>query len=175
MKFFRMLMLAALLPAFAADAAQPIEFKSVGADPAVAYDAPSAKGRKVFVVPRGMPVETVLTYGDWTKVRDSAGDLFWLETKSLAPKRMLIVKAPNAKVHVRADDASPLAFSADKGVLLELAEPAEPSAVPTQPLSKPSTQPLSQPSQPAALGWLKVKHRDGQSGYVRVADVWGGG
>ncbi|MFI4939739.1 MAG: SH3 domain-containing protein [Burkholderiales bacterium] len=176
MKFFRMLMLAALLPAFAADAAQPIEFKSVGADPAVAYDAPSVKGRKVFVAPRGMPVETVLTYGDWTKVRDSAGDLFWLESKSLVPKRMLIVKAPNAKVHARADDASALTFSADKGVLLELAEPlAEPSTVPTPPSTKPFAQPISQSGQAAALGWLKVRHRDGQNGYVKGADVWGGG
>jgi flagellar basal body rod protein FlgF len=22
-------------------------------------------------------------------------------------------------------------------------------------------------------GWLRVRHRDGQSGYVRVAQVWG--
>jgi SH3-like domain-containing protein len=150
MKFFRMLVLAAMLPACAASAAQTIEFKSVGADAAVAYDAPSVKGRKVFVTPRGMPVETVLTYGDWTKVRDSAGDLFWLESKSLTPKRMLIVKVANAKVHASADDASAPVFSADKGVLLELTEPA-------------------------TSGWLKVRHRDGQSGYVKASDVWGGG
>jgi SH3-like domain-containing protein len=135
MKFSRMLVLTAMLPAFAPWAAQTIEFKSVGADPAVTYDAPSTKGRRVFVAPRGMPVETVLTYGDWTKLRDSAGDLFWLETKSLTPSP---------------DDAGAPVFSADKGVLLELAEPANSS-------------------------WLKVKHRDGQSGYVKAAEVWGGG
>jgi SH3-like domain-containing protein len=150
MKFSRMLVLTAMLPAFAPWAAQTIEFKSVGADPAVAYDAPSTKGRRVFVAPRGMPVETVLTYGDWTKLRDSAGDLFWLETKSLTPKRMLIVKVANAKVRASPDDAGAPVFSADKGVLLELAEPANSS-------------------------WLKVKHRDGQSGYVKAAEVWGGG
>ena len=153
MKSLRMLaalITTAALTAFAAGAAQAIEFKSVGADPAVAYDAPSAKGRKVFVAPRGMPVETVLSYGDWTKVRDSAGDLFWLESKTLTAKRMLIVKAANAKVHTSPDDGSAPVFSADKGVLLELAEPA-------------------------ASGWLKVRHRDGQSGYVKASDVWGGG
>lgn len=142
-------LLSALLSAFAATPAQALEFKSVGADPVVAYDAPSAKGRKVYVVPRGMPVETVLTYGDWTKVRDSAGDLFWLESKALMPKRMLIVKTANAKVRANPDDTSVAVFSADKGVLLELAEPA-------------------------TSGWLKVKHRDGQSGYVKATDVWGG-
>lgn len=150
MKFIRLLVLAAMLPALAIGAAHAIEFKSVGADPAVAYDAPGAKGRKVFVAPRGMPVEAILTYGDWTKVRDSAGDLFWLESKLLTPKRMLIVKVANAKVHASPDDSSASVFSADKGVLLEMAEPA-------------------------TSGWLRVKHRDGQSGYVRATEVWGGG
>jgi NOL1/NOP2/fmu family ribosome biogenesis protein len=61
---------------------------------------------------------------------------------------MLIVKAPNAKIYASADDGSAMVFSADKGVLLELAEPA-------------------------ASGWVKVKHRDGQIGYAKVTEVWG--
>jgi SH3-like domain-containing protein len=149
MKYIRKLVFCALPLLAATTSAQALEFKSVGSDPAVAYDAPGAKGRKVFVVPRGMPVETILTYGDWTKVRDSSGDLFWLESKALTPKRMLIVKVANAKVRATADDTAALAFSVDKGVLLELAEPA-------------------------TSGWLKVKHRDGQSGYVKATEVWGG-
>jgi SH3-like domain-containing protein len=142
----------ALLATLVAGSAQALEFKSVGADPVVAYDAPGMKGRKVFAVPRGMPVETILTYGDWTKVRDSAGDLFWLESKSLTGKRTLVVKAANAKVHAAADDGSPLVFSADKGVLLDMAEPAGATSA----------------------GWIKVKHRDGQVGYVKSGEVWGG-
>ncbi len=27
--------------------------------------------------------------------------------------------------------------------------------------------------EPAADGWVKVRHRDGQQGYIRVAHVWG--
>jgi SH3-like domain-containing protein len=139
----------ALLTALAAGSAQALEFKSVGADPVIAYDAPGMKGRKVFAVPRGMPVETILTYGEWTKVRDAGGDLFWLESKSLTGKRTLVVKVANAKIHAAADDASPLAFTADKGVLLDMAEPAN-------------------------SGWVKVKHRDGQVGYAKLGEVWGG-
>ncbi|HEY8023998.1 MAG TPA: SH3 domain-containing protein [Burkholderiaceae bacterium] len=142
------LLVCALLAAMAAGSAQAVEFKSVGADPVVAYDAPGAKGRKVFAVPRGMPVEPILTYGDWTKVRDSAGDLFWLESKNLTGKRTLVVKVANVKVRASADEASPPVFTADKGVLLDLAEP------PTS-------------------GWIRVKHRDGQSGYVKASEVWG--
>lgn len=125
-----------------------LEFKSVGSEPAVLYDAPSQKGRKVFVAPRGMPVEVVLIYGEWTKIRDADGDLSWVESKQLESRRMLTVKAPQAAVRVRAEEAAPALFQCDKGVLLELAEPA-------------------------GAGWLKVRHRDGQIGYIKAADVWG--
>jgi hypothetical protein len=58
------------------------------------------------------------------------------------------VRVANAKIRAAADEAAALVFSADKSVLLEMAEPL-------------------------AAGWLKVKHRDGQAGYVKVSDVWG--
>lgn len=128
--------------------AHALEFKSVGVAPAVLYDAPSAKGRKVFVAPRGMPVEVVLTYGEWTKVRDVVGDLAWVESKMLAPRRNVVVSGASARVRDSAADVAPLLFSADKGVLLEWVEPA-------------------------AAGWIKVRHRDGQAGFVRVTEIWG--
>jgi SH3-like domain-containing protein len=124
------------------------EFKSVGAQPAVMYDAPTERGRKVFVAPRGMPVEIVLSYGEWAKVRDVSGDLSWVQAKALDARRELIVSVANARVHAAPDAGSPVVFSADRGVLLDLAEPI-------------------------ASGWIKVRHRDGQSGYVRASDVWG--
>lgn len=131
-----------------AGAAHAIEFRSVGAAPAVLYDAPSAKGRKVFVAPRGMPVEVVLIYGDWTKVRDAAGDLAWVESKALVAKRNVVVSAASARVRESAADTAPVVFVADKGVLLEMVDPV-------------------------AAGWIKVRHRDGQSGYVKASEVWG--
>jgi SH3-like domain-containing protein len=132
----------------AAGSAHALEFKSVGAAPAVLYDAPSAKGRKVFVAPRGMPVEVVLTYGEWAKVRDSGGDLAWVESKMLTPKRTVVVKTAGARVRESASDSAPVLFSADKGVLLDLLDPA-------------------------AAGWIKVRHRDGQSGFVKASEIWG--
>jgi SH3-like domain-containing protein len=147
MKFARLLVLSAVLLS-AASAVQALEFKTVGATPAVLYDAPSAKGRKVFAAPRGMPVEVVLTYGAWTKVRDAAGDLSWIESKMLTPKRNVIVSAASARVRETAADSAAIAFTADKGVLLELVDPV-------------------------AAGWVKVRHRDGQGGFVRASEVWG--
>jgi SH3-like domain-containing protein len=147
MKTVRPVVLAAALLC-AAGAAQALDFKSVGAAPAVLYDAPSPKGRKVFVAPRGMPVEVVLTYGDWTKVRDASGDLSWVQSKQLVGQRNVVVSAGSARVRAAAEESSPVVFTADKGVLLELGDRA-----------------------PA--GWVKVRHRDGLAGFARAADVWG--
>lgn len=137
-----------LLSLLFSGAAQALEFRSVGATPVIMYDAPSAKGGKLYVAPRGMPVEVVFTSGAWSKVRDMSGDLSWVESKDLITRRSLVVRAANAKIRASADDAAPLVFSADKNVLLEMAEPA-------------------------VAGWVKVKHRDGQLGYVKVNEVWG--
>jgi SH3-like domain-containing protein len=143
----RLFAAAALLGA-AASAAHALEYKSVGAAPAVMYDAPSERGRKVFVAPRGMPVEIVLTYGDWSKVRDVAGDLLWVQSKLLAPQRMIVVKTANARIHAAADDSSPVVFTAERSVLLEMVEPV-------------------------TSGWVKVRHRDGLTGFAKAPDVWG--
>lgn len=143
---------AALLAAVAATMLAPVawaaDFKSVGAAPAIMYDAPSEKGRKVFIAPRGMPVEVVLSYGDWTKVRDVSGDLSWVEARALDARRHVVVNVAGGKVRGAADEASPVVFTADRGVLLELAEPI-------------------------SSGWIKVKHRDGQGGFIRASEVWG--
>ncbi|WP_423709782.1 SH3 domain-containing protein [Undibacterium sp. WLX3042] len=128
--------------------AQALEFRSVGASPVIMYDAPSVKGGKVYVAPRGMPVEVIFTSGAWSKVRDMAGDLSWVESKDLITRRNLIVRVANAKIRASTDDSAALVFSAEKNVLLEMAEPA-------------------------SAGWVKVRHRDGQLGYVKVNEVWG--
>ena len=124
------------------------EFKTVGTGPVIMYDAPSVKGGKLYVAPRGMPVQVVLTYGEWVKVRDAAGDMAWLESRTLSARRSVVVRVASARVRAAPDDAAPLVMTADKGVLLELVDP-----------------------QPAA--WIRVRHRDGLAGYVRAADIWG--
>ena len=133
-----------------ATASHALDFKSVGAAPAILYDAPSPKGSKLFVAPRGMPVEVVLSYGEWAKVRDVNGDLSWVESSTLTGKRNVVVRTPNAMVRSGADDNAAPLFIADKGILLELADPA-----------------------PASNGWLKVRHKDGQVGYIKTSDIWG--
>ncbi|MYM29016.1 SH3-like domain-containing protein [Duganella sacchari] len=141
-------LIAALTMTLAAAGSQAYDFKSVGAAPVILYDAPSTKGAKLFVVPRGAPLEVVVAYGEWLKVRDVNGELAWTEAKGLSAKRTLIVKTPNLKVRATPDDAANAAFTADKGVLLELVESV-------------------------ASGWIKVRHRDGLTGFVKSSEIWG--
>lgn len=128
--------------------AHAVEFRSVGAAPAILYDAPTERGRKLFIAPRGMPVEIVLANGDWTKVRDAGGDLTWVQTKDLVARRTVVATTANAKVRIAPGESSAVAFSVDKGVVMEVIEPI-------------------------SSGWIKVRHRDGLTGFIKAGDVWG--
>jgi SH3-like domain-containing protein len=137
----------ALALAFAS-AAYPAEFRSVGERPATLYDAPSARADKLFAVTRQYPFEVLVKLDQWTKVRDSNGEVGWIENGALGDRAMAVVTVPVADVRAGPDPKAPLAFEAYKQVLLEVLEPP-------------------------ANGWVKVRHRDGQEGYVRVSHVWG--
>ena len=137
-------LLLVLLPGVAA----AIDYRSVGSA-AVLYDTPSQRGAKLFVIQRDTPVEIVVNLEGWAKVRDADGSLTWIERKFLAEKRTVIVRAERAEVRQRADESSPLAFAAEKGVVLDYLE-----------------------NLPG--GWVKVRHRDGATGCVRASQIWGG-
>lgn len=124
-----------------------IEYRTVDVA-TVLYDAPSVRGSKLFVIKRETPVEVVVSLEGWAKVRDADGGLAWIEKRYLAERRSVIVTADHAEVRQGADEGSPLVFDAEKNVALEYLE-----SVPG--------------------GWIKVRHRDGQSGFVRAKEVWG--
>jgi len=146
MKWLRVLAL--LLCAPAVVCAQSFNYKAIGDAPAIMYDAPTQNGIKRHIAPRGMPVEVVHVSGSWSKVRDVTGDMSWVESRALGTKRTVVVTADSAKIRTRAEPLAPLTFTAGKGVILEVAEPV-------------------------SSGWIKVKHRDGQTGYVQASEVWG--
>ena len=127
--------------------ADAIEYRSVDTA-TVLYDAPSQRGSKLFVLKRGTPVEVVVNLDGWSKVRDAEGSLSWIEKKSLSEKRSVIVTATKAEIRQKAEEASPLVFETEKNVVLEYLEAAP-------------------------GGWVKVRHRDGQSGFVRANQIWG--
>jgi SH3-like domain-containing protein len=146
---------AAALCVAPAPCAGAAEYRAIGDPATVLYDAPSIKAKPLFVLGRDTPLEVIVPLEGWIKVRDVGGTIGWIERKALTDKRSLVVRVPLAEVLTTADPAAPLVFRAELGVLLELAEPA-PSAGAT-----------------ANPGWVKVKHRDGQAGFVRIAQVFG--
>ena len=107
----------------AAQASWALDYRSVG-EAAPAYDAPSAKARPLFVMHAGTPVELVVSLDGWSKLRDSKGDLVWMEKKHLADKRTVIVRAERAQVRAAADEKSTLVFEAERDVVLDLIEAA---------------------------------------------------
>ncbi|MGA2549328.1 MAG: SH3 domain-containing protein [Burkholderiaceae bacterium] len=127
--------------------ASATEYRSVGPDPAILYDAPTNRGRKLFVAPRGMPLEVVVVQQDWIRVRDQSGDLSWVEKKSLSDKRTLVTVNATA-AHSGPDDSTPIVFRIQPGVVLDLLDP---------------------PSN----GYVHVRHRDAVSGWIPLGDLWG--
>jgi SH3-like domain-containing protein len=127
------------------------EFHSTS-ETAVLYDAPSLKAKRLFVLGREVPVEVIVAVEGWYKIRDATGTVAWVEKKSTADRRTVVVRANTADVLASADANAPVVFKAEQNVLLELADASYATSTP---------------------GWAKVRHRDGQTGYVRISQVWG--
>jgi len=126
-----------------------IDYVSVGESSAILYDAPSTKAKKLFVVNRYMPFEQIVTLDGWVKVRDRSGGLYWIEQRVLSNKRYVYALLPLVDVRAAPDIGADRVFEVRQQVALERLE---------------ST----------GTGWIKVRHQDGEIGYVRITEVWGG-
>lgn len=124
------------------------EFLSIAKPAVVLYDAPSLNAGKLYVASVNLPLEVVVKVVGWVKVRDYHGYLAWAEDKNLSPKRFVIVKVPAGSVYESPNPASSLIFQAQQDVLLELLGVV-------------------------AGGWVKVKHQNSQTGYIRTDQIWG--
>lgn len=131
----------------AASGAQAFDFVSV-ATPAILYDAPSLKARKLFVATRYLPLERVVSLDNWVKVRDHYGKMYWVEKRALSGKRFVLVIAPVAAVREKPEEGAAVVFHAARQLAMEW-------------------------QANAGNGWLKVRDIDGATGYVKITDVWG--
>jgi SH3-like domain-containing protein len=137
----------ALLLLAASQVAIAFEFVSV-AEPAILYDANSLKANKLFVATRYLPLEQIVVLENWVKVRDSTGKICWIEKRNLSSKRYVVVTAETATVRSNWDDSAGVAFTAPRQLGLEWLG---------------ST----------GAGWVKVRHRDGTTGYIKSTEIWG--
>ncbi|MEO6421231.1 MAG: SH3 domain-containing protein [Candidatus Nitrotoga sp.] len=132
----------------AAGSVYALDYVSVADSSAILYDAPSLKAKKIFVVNRYLPLEQVVSLDDWVKVRDSSGSISWIEKHALSSKRFVEVISPLVAVHEEAEADAPVVFNTRQQVALEWLETSDD-------------------------GWVKVRHPDGITGYVKAKEVWG--
>jgi SH3-like domain-containing protein len=126
--------------------AAAVEFRSVLEPAATLYDAPSTRASKLLILSAGYPVEVVVAIEGWVKVRDEQGTLAWAEAGRLSAKRTILAHLP-IEVRDSAADNARVVFRTEAGVALELIEQSG--------------------------AWVKVRHRDGDTGYARVTGFWG--
>ena len=131
-----------------AGSAHAIDYASVADSTAILYDAPSLKAKKIFVVSRYLPLEQVVILDNWVKVRDSSGALAWIEKRALSSKRFVVVTAALGAIRQAPEENAAVILQARQQVALEWLENT-------------------------GTGWLKVRHQDGATGYVKITDVWG--
>lgn len=125
-----------------------LDYRSVAVPAAILYDAPSLAGKKLYLIRELTPVEVVVRVGAWTKIRDVEGTLAWIEGRNLAERRTLVVSATTAEIRQSASASASVLAELAKGVAVDYLEPAE-------------------------AGWVKVRHRDGATGFIRTIQVWG--
>jgi SH3-like domain-containing protein len=123
------------------------EFQSIANNAAILYDAPSATAKRLFIAPRGMPVQVVSVVEPFVKVRDLSGDLAWVNRAALGNLRTVIAIS-TVSLRASAADSAAIAVQFERGVVFEL---------------------LEQP----ANGWVRLKHAEGQQGFVKTSELWG--
>ena len=130
------------------NAAHALEYVSVEDKSAILYDANSVQAKKLFVISRHTPLEKVVNLGGWIKVRDSSGTMAWIERRAVTDTRYVVVTVPLATVRQAPEFNAPVIFQLTQNVLVESLGVN-------------------------GGGWLKIRHRDGSSGFMRSLEVWG--
>ena len=123
-------------------------FAAIGDKPAIVYDAPSAKAQKTFILSRMHPVEVLVKLDKWVKIRDADNTIGWIESAALGNTRAVQISANTAEIRAMPNPNATIVFEAQRAVVLET-------------------------TGPVVNGWLPVRHRDGQTGYVSKSQVWG--
>lgn len=126
------------------------DFRSIAEGGTILYDGPSSKARPMYVATAALPVELIASDGKWNKVRDPAGDLAWVEASALSTQRTVVAQLGVVSVRQSPSDTAPESCKVVQGVALDYLDQA---GVPP--------------------GWVKVHHRDGPTGFVRIGQVWG--
>lgn len=127
---------------------QALEYRSVVETGTLFYAAPNVASNKLFVASQYYPLEIMADEKGWSRVRDVAGQLSWVQSAKLSTKRYVLVQVAKSSLRASAAANAPTLATIEKNVALELLAP-----------------PVS--------AWVKVRIDAKTTGYVSLKDVWG--
>ncbi len=122
-------------------------FVTVAADEANVRQGPADSYDVIMKFNRDYPLEVQDGAEGWLKVIDVDGDRGWISAKLVAFEPCVITKKDDSNVREAGSTEHPIVFTTQKGVILRVLEEKD--------------------------GWLKVKHRDGDEGWISAKIVFG--
>jgi SH3-like domain-containing protein len=120
---------------------------SVSVDKANVRSGPGKKYEVLWSVGKYFPVDVVKTSGDWRQIRDYEGDVGWIYHSLLKDVPAVIVKGSLVNVREGPGTDAKVLFQAENGVSFKLEEKKG--------------------------EWFRVKHADGDTGWIHKSLVWG--
>ncbi|MFQ5913150.1 MAG: SH3 domain-containing protein [Nitrospinota bacterium] len=108
---------------------------------------PGTRFEKVWTAPMNYPYQVLKRKGRWLRVRDFDGYQEWIYRPLTDGKPAVVVKVKKANIRKRPTTKSPITFRADRGL-------------PFRVLRKKGR-------------WIKVRHADGDQGWIFERLVWG--
>jgi len=120
---------------------------SVAVDKANVRSGPGTNNETLWSVGKYYPVDIIKKSGNWYRVRDFEGDIGWIHGRLLKEIRAVIVKSDIVNVREGPGTSFRVLFQAEKGVSFKVLKRKK--------------------------RWLKVRHADGDVGWVHKSLVWG--
>lgn len=120
---------------------------AVSVDKANMRSGPGTNHEILWSAGKYYPVDTLKKSGSWYKIRDFEGDEAWIHASLLKKIPAVIVKAPLVNVRENPGTGFRILFQAEKGVSFKR-------------VAKKGS-------------WFKVKHADGEVGWIHKSLVWG--
>lgn len=122
-------------------------FVSVAADTANARVGPGEQYDRVLEFSRNYPLRVLSVADGWLKVEDYDGDQGWIAAGLVSHDTYVITKLRECNVRSGVGTENDIVFKAERGVILKVLEEKD--------------------------GWLKVRHNDGDEGWMSAKIVFG--
>ncbi len=98
-------------------------------------------------VPRHYPFSVIESSDGYLKVRDYKGQIGWIKVDQVGPEKAVVVETPSVNIRKGPGKTHPILFKASQGVTFKVLAEKE--------------------------DWLKVRHENGDRGWVVKSSTWG--